>query len=207
MDIVVADVPPKYGMLLSRSWGAKLQETMQMDMTYVTIPIFNQTESIYRESHMQYMVTSQERPQNYPLYSVNIGFESFILFNDETFSEQVTLTELMADREEEEDNTEVSKEFARPKKYSKQNTGLELQIIHPLLLNLESQETSPQYDEKHEEIKQIQYSVDLQEQSKSTLDEEDSNQTSEYETNPLWSMHFDGSFTKCCVTSSKKRRK
>ena len=24
MEIVVADVPPKYGMLLSRSWGAKL---------------------------------------------------------------------------------------------------------------------------------------------------------------------------------------
>ena len=24
MDIVVADIPPKYGMLLSRSWGAKL---------------------------------------------------------------------------------------------------------------------------------------------------------------------------------------
>ena len=28
MDVVVADVPPKYGMLLSRSWGAKLQVTM-----------------------------------------------------------------------------------------------------------------------------------------------------------------------------------
>jgi len=24
MDVVVADIPPKYGMLLSRSWGAKL---------------------------------------------------------------------------------------------------------------------------------------------------------------------------------------
>ena len=24
MDIVVADIPPKYGMLLPRSWGAKL---------------------------------------------------------------------------------------------------------------------------------------------------------------------------------------
>ena len=24
MDIVVADIPPKYGMLLSHSWGAKL---------------------------------------------------------------------------------------------------------------------------------------------------------------------------------------
>ena len=28
MDIVVADIPPKYGMLFSRSWGAKLQGTM-----------------------------------------------------------------------------------------------------------------------------------------------------------------------------------
>ncbi len=28
MDIVVVDVPPKYGMLLSRSWGAKLQGSL-----------------------------------------------------------------------------------------------------------------------------------------------------------------------------------
>ena len=62
MDIVVADVPPKYGMLLSRSWGAKLQGTMQMDMTYANILVFNQTRRHYRESHMEYMVSSQERP-------------------------------------------------------------------------------------------------------------------------------------------------
>ena len=68
---------------------------------------------------MQYMVTSQERLQNSPLYFVNTGPDSFILFNDETFSEQVTLTELMADREEEEDNTETSKQFAKSKNYSK----------------------------------------------------------------------------------------
>ena len=139
MDIVVADVPPKDGMLLSRSWGAKLQGTMQMDMTYVTIPIFNQTRRLYRESHIQYMVTSQKIPQNSPLYSANTSLDSFILFNHETFSEQVTLTELMADREEEEDNTEVSKQFSKPENCSKQNTGLELQIIHPFILNLESQ--------------------------------------------------------------------
>ena len=41
MDIVVADIPPKYGMLLSRSWGAKLQGSLQMDMSYATIPVFN----------------------------------------------------------------------------------------------------------------------------------------------------------------------
>ena len=93
---------------------------------------------------MQYMVTSQERPQKSPLYSVNRGLDSFILFNDETFTEQVTLTDLMANRQEEEDETELLKQFAKPENYSKQNMGLELQIIHPILLNLESQESIPQ---------------------------------------------------------------
>jgi hypothetical protein len=40
MDVVVADVPAKYGMLLSRSWGTKLGGSLQLDMTYATIPIF-----------------------------------------------------------------------------------------------------------------------------------------------------------------------
>jgi hypothetical protein len=42
MDVVVADIPPKYGMLLSRSWGAKLKGTLQLDMSYATIPVFGQ---------------------------------------------------------------------------------------------------------------------------------------------------------------------
>jgi hypothetical protein len=41
MDVVVVDVPAKYGMLLSRSWGAKLGGSLQLDMTYATIPIFD----------------------------------------------------------------------------------------------------------------------------------------------------------------------
>ena len=40
MDVVVADIPPKYGMLLSRSWGAKLQGSLQLDMSYATISVF-----------------------------------------------------------------------------------------------------------------------------------------------------------------------
>jgi hypothetical protein len=40
MDVVVADIPPKFGMLLSRSWAAKLKGTLQMDMSYATIPVF-----------------------------------------------------------------------------------------------------------------------------------------------------------------------
>ena len=37
MDVVVADVPVKVGMLLSRSWDSKLKGTLQMDMSYATI--------------------------------------------------------------------------------------------------------------------------------------------------------------------------
>jgi hypothetical protein len=40
MDIVVADVPPKFGMLLSRSWIKILGGMLQMDLTYATIPVF-----------------------------------------------------------------------------------------------------------------------------------------------------------------------
>jgi len=47
MDIVVVDIPPKYGMLLSRSWGVKLQGNLQLDMSYATIPFFNQTRRLY----------------------------------------------------------------------------------------------------------------------------------------------------------------
>ena len=59
MDNVVANIPPKYGMLLSRSWGAKLQGTLQMDMTYATILVFIQPRILYRETHMKYMVNNQ----------------------------------------------------------------------------------------------------------------------------------------------------
>ena len=51
----------------------------------------------------------------------------------------MTLSDLMIDREEEEDNVGVSEQFAEPIKSIKQNTGLELQIACHFLLNIESQ--------------------------------------------------------------------
>ena len=39
MDMVVANVPPKFGMFLSRSWEAKLKGTFQMDLSCATIQI------------------------------------------------------------------------------------------------------------------------------------------------------------------------
>ena len=81
MDMVVANIPPKYGMLLSRSWGAKLQGSLQLDLSYATILVFGQPKRLYRETLMKYVVSSEEKPQNFPIYSIHSNMDSFILFN------------------------------------------------------------------------------------------------------------------------------
>jgi hypothetical protein len=40
LDVVVVDKPPKFVMLLSISWDKKVGGSLQMDLTYATIPIF-----------------------------------------------------------------------------------------------------------------------------------------------------------------------
>ena len=50
---------------------------------------------------MKYMVSSQERPHNYPLYSAHSDLDSFILYNDGDMEEQDTqLEEDMLDLKE-----------------------------------------------------------------------------------------------------------
>ena len=55
MDMVVVDVPPKFGMLLSRSWEAKLKETLQMDLSYAMIPVFGEKRRLYKERYVKLM--------------------------------------------------------------------------------------------------------------------------------------------------------
>lgn len=57
MDVVVAGVTIKVGMILSRSWAAKLKGTLQMDMSYATIPIFAEHRRLYREKRLAYMIS------------------------------------------------------------------------------------------------------------------------------------------------------
>jgi hypothetical protein len=93
MDVVAADIPPKYAMLLSRSWGAKLKGTLQLDMSYATVPVFGQQRRLYRETLMKYMVRSQEKPHNYPMYYALSDLDSFILYNDGDTGEQIVQLE------------------------------------------------------------------------------------------------------------------
>jgi hypothetical protein len=56
MDVVVIDIPPKYDILLSKSWGTKLGGSLQLNMTYATIPIFGeQFTCMYREIIILFM--------------------------------------------------------------------------------------------------------------------------------------------------------
>jgi hypothetical protein len=93
MDVVVVDIPPKYGMFLSWYWGDKLRGNLQLDMSYATIPVFGQQIRLYRETLMKYMVSSQEKLHNYPLYSTHSNLDSFILYNDGDTEEQITQLE------------------------------------------------------------------------------------------------------------------
>ena len=68
MDVVVANVPTKFGMFLSRSWATKLNGTMQMDMSYATILVLCVQRRLYRENRLKYMISSKECPKHHPIY-------------------------------------------------------------------------------------------------------------------------------------------
>jgi len=52
-------------------------------MSYTTISVFGQPKRLYKETLMKYVVSSQEKPQNFPIYSVHSDMDSFILYNAE----------------------------------------------------------------------------------------------------------------------------
>ena len=87
MNVVVVGVPVKFGLLLSRSWAAKLKGTLQMDMSYATIHVFGEQRRLYRENRLAYMISSPKYPENHPIYSVETDLGSAIFCNS-TFDEQ-----------------------------------------------------------------------------------------------------------------------
>jgi ribonuclease HI len=93
MDIVVADVPPKFGCLLSRSWMKRLGGTLQMDLSYATIPVFGGVNRrLYRESQLAYVISDDKNPANHPIYAVDTDMGSCILQFDDLLSDTLLLT-------------------------------------------------------------------------------------------------------------------
>ena len=72
-----------------------------MDLTYATIPVFGEQRRLYRETRMAYMVSSKDKPQNFPIYSCDTGLGSAILFNESVGKEsQEEHTENQCPREQ-----------------------------------------------------------------------------------------------------------
>jgi hypothetical protein len=81
MDVVVADVPKNMGCFFSRSWGVKLGGSLQLDMTYATIPLFggNYTR-LYRETKLAYTQSVIQKSQQLSyVYVVDQDLGSCIL--------------------------------------------------------------------------------------------------------------------------------
>ena len=53
-----------------------------MDLSYSTIPIFDEPRRLYRENRLAYMINNRENPKNHLLYSVDTDMGSSMLFND-----------------------------------------------------------------------------------------------------------------------------
>jgi hypothetical protein len=80
MDVVVVDIPPKFGLLLSRSWGKILEGTLQMDLSYATILMFGgELKRLYRDNQLAYIISDGKSYGNHPIYVVDTYFGSCIL--------------------------------------------------------------------------------------------------------------------------------
>ena len=85
MDIVVANVPPKFGMLLSRGWIKRLGGTLQNDLSYAIVLVFGgESRRLYRESQLAYIISDDKNPTKHPIYTVDIDFGACILQIEES---------------------------------------------------------------------------------------------------------------------------
>jgi ribonuclease HI len=76
---------PKFNMVLSRSWIKKLGGTLQMDLTYATIPVFGgEHKRLYREAQMAYIVSDEANPTNHPIFALDTDLGSSLLQITET---------------------------------------------------------------------------------------------------------------------------
>jgi len=103
MDIVVADVPPKFGMLLSRGWIKRLGGTLQNDLSYATVPVFvGESRGLYREAQLAYIISDEKNPTNHPIYVVDTDFGACILQIEESHKASLQLKKPIVQAEEEQ---------------------------------------------------------------------------------------------------------
>jgi len=88
MDVVVSGILARFGMLLSRSWGAKLGGVLKLDFTYVAITSFGgEGRKLYRETRFVQTIT-RNGASNSPVYSQEKDhFSCFVLHDNAKLAE------------------------------------------------------------------------------------------------------------------------
>ena len=72
MDILVIDVPDKWGVLLFRKWGATLGGSIQMDWNYATVPAYEfSLVKLYAEKEKRYHVKNPKKLLNQCVYNID----------------------------------------------------------------------------------------------------------------------------------------
>lgn len=95
-NIVVTDIPPKFGMLLSRSCCAKLGGTLEMDMSYATFLVYGGEQlRLYREVRFVHNVCITNQPRNHPIYEIYQDFGCFQLSSNTIQDSQVKIEDII----------------------------------------------------------------------------------------------------------------
>jgi hypothetical protein len=93
MDVVVVDIPTKFGLLLSRSWSKRIGDTLQMDLSYATVSVFGgEIKRLYRENQLAYIISDGKNSVNHPIYALDTDFGSCILQIDDSQPTPLQLT-------------------------------------------------------------------------------------------------------------------
>jgi hypothetical protein len=83
MDIVVVDIPRRFGMLFSRSWFKKLGGSLQMDLSYATIPFLGgEFRRLYLQDQLAYIISDSYHSINHLIYAVDVDLGSSIFHID-----------------------------------------------------------------------------------------------------------------------------
>jgi hypothetical protein len=93
MDVLVANIPPKFGLLLSCSWSKRLGLTLQMDLSYAIVPVFGgELKRLYRENHLAYIISDGKNSVNHPIYALDTDFGACIIKIDDSQPAPLQLT-------------------------------------------------------------------------------------------------------------------
>jgi hypothetical protein len=122
MDVVVIDVLDAWGMLLSRKWVATLGGSLQMDLSYATIPTLDgDFVTLYREPIVRYQVEDPQDPMNE------------LMCMDEGIGNLCVLANFIAQEEEYKGNNDVwTLEFDGA--HSSSRSGARIVLISPMHL-------------------------------------------------------------------------